>query len=140
MLLGVPACMTNSMIKYMETKIACLFRERLTKEAVKQYMTGNTFYSVANLDGRLGNADQCLTEDIAKFSQHLSHLYARPRLDASVLPLPLSPSSSCSMPVAPPPPSRPLQVLSDQQANPRHCAHDGAARVARQEHLASGQR
>ena len=39
MLLGVPACMTNSMIKYMETKIACLFRERLTKEAVKQYVT-----------------------------------------------------------------------------------------------------
>ena len=86
MLLGVPACMTNSMIKYMETKIACLFRERLTKEAVKQYMTGNTFYSVANLDGRLGNADQCLTEDIAKFSQHLSHLYARPRLDALSFP------------------------------------------------------
>ena len=76
MLLGVPACMTNSMIKYMEIKIACLFRERLTKEAVKQYMSGNTFYSVSNLDGRLGNADQCLTEDIAKFSQHLSHLYA----------------------------------------------------------------
>jgi ABC-type uncharacterized transport system fused permease/ATPase subunit len=74
MLLGVPACMTNSMIKYMEIKIACLFRERLTSEAVKQYMSGNTFYSVANLDGRLGNADQCLTEDISKFCQHLSHL------------------------------------------------------------------
>jgi len=84
MLLGVPACMTNSMIKYMEIKIACLFRERLTKEAVKQYMSGNTFYSVSNLDGRLGNADQCLTEDIAKFSQHLSHLYSqisKPMLD-----------------------------------------------------------
>jgi ABC-type uncharacterized transport system fused permease/ATPase subunit len=74
MLLGVPACMTNSMIKYMEIKIACLFRERLTSEAVKQYMSSNTFYSVANLDGRLGNADQCLTNDIEKFSQHLSHL------------------------------------------------------------------
>ncbi len=78
MLLGVPACMTNSMIKYMEIKIACLFRERLTKEAVKQYMSGNTFYAVTNLDGRLGNADQCLTEDISKFSQHLSHLCAPP--------------------------------------------------------------
>ena len=75
MLLGVPACMTNSMIKYMEIKIACLFRQRLTSEAVKQYMSGNTFYSVANLDGRLGNADQCLTNDIEKFCQHLSHLY-----------------------------------------------------------------
>jgi hypothetical protein len=83
MLLGVPACMTNSMIKYMEIKIACLFRERLTKEAVKQYMSGNTFYSVSNLDGRLGNADQCLTEDIAKFSQHLSHLYALLRPDSA---------------------------------------------------------
>jgi hypothetical protein len=67
MLLGIPACMTNSMIKvatpnpkpqtpnpkpqtpnpkpqtssltlpkFMEIKIACLFRERLTKEAVNQ--------------------------------------------------------------------------------------------------------
>jgi hypothetical protein len=65
------------MYRYMEIKIACLFRERLTHAAVDKYMSGNTFYSVANLDGRLGNADQCLTEDIAKFSQHLSHLYAQ---------------------------------------------------------------
>jgi ATP-binding cassette, subfamily D (ALD), member 2 len=75
----------------MEIKIACLFRERLTHAAVDEYMSGNTFYSVANLDGRLGNADQCLTEDIAKFSQHLSHLYA---------PLPPSPSAFIPRPCA----------------------------------------
>jgi ABC-type uncharacterized transport system fused permease/ATPase subunit len=110
MLLGVPACMTNSMIKYMEIKIACLFRERLTSEAVKRYMSSNTFYSVANLDGRLGNADQvrlptltttpaltadqCLTNDIEKFSQHLSHLCV----------------CSCRCLLLSPPPSRPARA------------------------------
>jgi ABC-type uncharacterized transport system fused permease/ATPase subunit len=103
MLLGVPACMTNSMIKYMEIKIACLFRQRLTSEAVKQYMSGNTFYSVANLDGRLGNADQCLTNDIEKFCQHLSHLCVCLRLSPLFY--------QCPSRATP-------QIFTDQQAHP----------------------
>jgi hypothetical protein len=119
MLLGVPACLTNSMIKYMEIKIACLFRERLTNEAVKRYMSGNTFYSVANLDGRLGNADQCLTNDIEKFCQHLSHLCVC--LPPPPLLLLLPPPPPLPPPLPPPPPHASpsaLQILPNQQAHP----------------------
>ena len=41
------------------------------------YMTNETYYRVGNLDSRLANADQCLTEDVANFCFNLSHLYSQ---------------------------------------------------------------
>jgi ATP-binding cassette subfamily D (ALD) protein 3 len=39
-------------------------------------LSGITFYKVANIDNRIQNADQLLTQDIDKFSENLSHLYS----------------------------------------------------------------
>lgn len=47
-------------------------------------MRDGVFYKASNLDDRIPHADQCLTEDIAKFCSHLAHLYShlsKPCLD-----------------------------------------------------------
>lgn len=74
----------NNSLKLTISALALSFRERLTKFAHNQYLDGITFYKVSNLDNRLQNADQLLTQDIDKFSENLSHLYsdiAKPVVD-----------------------------------------------------------
>ena len=39
-------------------------------------MSDITFYKVSNIDNRIQNADQLLTQDIDKFAENLSHLYS----------------------------------------------------------------
>lgn len=43
------------------------------KHTYKMYMKDEAYYRVGNLDSRLANADQCLTEDVARFSEKLAH-------------------------------------------------------------------
>jgi ATP-binding cassette, subfamily D (ALD), member 2 len=40
-------------------------------------MKNQTYYGVSNLDSRLLNADQCLTEDIKMFSETLAHVHSQ---------------------------------------------------------------
>lgn len=54
------------------------------QHAHNQYLDNITFYKISNLDNRLQNADQLLTQDIDKFAENLSHLYsdiAKPVVD-----------------------------------------------------------
>lgn len=74
---AVPATYINSMIKYLESKLAIAFRSRLVEYSYSMYMKNETYYRVGNLDSRLANADQCLTEDISKFCNFLAHLYSQ---------------------------------------------------------------
>lgn len=85
---AIPATTVNSMIKYMESKLSLAFRTRLSKYAYKIYMTDETYYRVGNLDSRITNADQCLTEDISKFCYQLAHLHSqlsKPLLDVTLI-------------------------------------------------------
>lgn len=65
------------MIKYLEDKLAIAFRTRMSDHLYKKYMEHETYYRVCNLDSRLANADQCLTEDVSKFCSNLASLYSQ---------------------------------------------------------------
>lgn len=79
-----PMSMVNNSLKLTINMLGLAFRSRLTLHAHDQYLRAITFYKVANLDNRIQNADQLLTQDIDKFSETLTHLYsdiAKPIVD-----------------------------------------------------------
>ncbi|KAH9453248.1 hypothetical protein MJO28_013424 [Puccinia striiformis f. sp. tritici] len=84
-LLAIPSTYTNSMIRFLQSKLALSFRTRLTRYAHDLYLSPNqNFYKLINLDTRITAADQFLTADIAKFCDSLSSLYSnisKPALD-----------------------------------------------------------
>lgn len=77
LLVAIPATYTNTMIKYLQSKLSIALRSRLTKHAYELYMKNETYYRVGNLDSRLENPDQCLTEDINNFCSELAHVHSQ---------------------------------------------------------------
>ncbi|CAD7068811.1 unnamed protein product [Tilletia caries] len=83
--LALPSTYTNSMIRYLQSKLAIGFRTRLTRYVHDLYLSQNrNWYKVINLDGRIDSADQFITTDIARFCDTLAALYSnisKPTLD-----------------------------------------------------------
>jgi ABC-type uncharacterized transport system fused permease/ATPase subunit len=82
--IAIPATYINSIIRYFENAASLSFRTRLATYCYDLYMKGDTYYRIGNLDNRLTNVDQCLTEDVSRFSFKLAHLYSqltKPTLD-----------------------------------------------------------
>uniref|UniRef100_A0A8C9W6N0 ATP-binding cassette, sub-family D (ALD), member 3a n=1 Tax=Scleropages formosus TaxID=113540 RepID=A0A8C9W6N0_SCLFO len=77
----------NNLLKLGLNELKLLFRVRLTKHLCDKYMKGYTYYKIGNLDNRIANADQLLTQDVEKFCNSVVDLYSnlcKPLLDIAL--------------------------------------------------------
>ncbi|KAJ1742803.1 ATP-binding cassette long-chain fatty acid transporter pxa1 [Coemansia sp. RSA 989] len=86
--IAIPATYTNSMIRFLESKLALSFRTRLTQYVHDLYLNENlNYYKLQALDSRIAHPDQFITADIARFcnkvASFLSNL-GKPTLDAVI--------------------------------------------------------
>ncbi|CAB3405343.1 unnamed protein product [Caenorhabditis bovis] len=83
--LNLPAIsVTNALLKFSIAELKLRFRERLSTHLYDQYLKGFTFYKMSNLDTRIQNADQLLTQDVDRFCDGIVELYSnlsKPILD-----------------------------------------------------------
>lgn len=83
-LFSVPSSAVNSGMDYFSKLLSVAFRERITDYFHKTYIHQMHYYKICNLDSRIQNPDQRLTEDAEKWAQSLSSLYlniTKPVLD-----------------------------------------------------------
>ena len=76
--LGGLSSYTNSMIKYLQSKVSIAFRTRLTRYIHDLYLDDNlSYYKLSNLDGGVGlGADQFITQDLTLFCASAASLYS----------------------------------------------------------------
>ncbi|KAM4023495.1 ATP-binding cassette sub-family D member 3 isoform 2-T2 [Anomaloglossus baeobatrachus] len=76
--------LVNNFLKFGLNELKLCFRERLTKHLYDEYLKSFTYYKMGNLDNRIANADQLLTQDVEKFCNSVVDLYSnlsKPFLD-----------------------------------------------------------
>nr|XP_039255609.1 ATP-binding cassette sub-family D member 3-like [Styela clava] len=76
--------LTNQMLKYGLNALKLHFRKQFTLHMYEHYLQGYTYYKMSNLDNRIANPDQLLTQDIERFCNSVVDLYSnisKPLLD-----------------------------------------------------------
>lgn len=83
-LCAIPSSFINSYLDYLNKSLAINFRKSITHYFHNKYLDGMTYYQLTNIDARIPNPDQRLTQDIDKWAHSLSNLYSnvsKPILD-----------------------------------------------------------
>uniref|UniRef100_A0A672SFD1 ATP-binding cassette sub-family D member 3-like n=1 Tax=Sinocyclocheilus grahami TaxID=75366 RepID=A0A672SFD1_SINGR len=76
--------LVNNLLKLGLNELKLCFRMRLTNHLYNDYLTGFTYYQIGNLDNRIANPDQLITQDVEKFCNSVVDLYSnvsKPLLD-----------------------------------------------------------
>ncbi|XP_062337399.1 ATP-binding cassette sub-family D member 3-like isoform X2 [Osmerus eperlanus] len=76
--------LVNNFLKLGLNELKLCFRVRLTQHLYDQYLQGYTYYKMGNLDNRIANPDQLLTQDVERFCNSVVDLYSnlsKPLLD-----------------------------------------------------------
>lgn len=85
LLLAMPAIsLVNNVLKFGLNELKLRFRTKLSNHLYENYLKGFTYYKMNNLDNRISNADQLLTQDVEKFCDSVVELYSnisKPILD-----------------------------------------------------------
>ncbi|XP_035277717.1 ATP-binding cassette sub-family D member 3 isoform X1 [Anguilla anguilla] len=79
--------LVNNFLKLGLNELKLCFRVRLSKHLYEEYLKGYTYYKMGNLDNRIANADQLLTQDVERFCNSVVDLYSnlsKPLLDISL--------------------------------------------------------
>ncbi|KAL5017351.1 hypothetical protein ScPMuIL_006940 [Solemya velum] len=74
----------NNALKYGLNELKLRFRTQLSNHLYSKYLKGFTYYKMSNLDNRIANVDQLLTQDVEKFCDSVAELYSnlsKPILD-----------------------------------------------------------
>lgn len=82
--IAIPASFVNSWLSYFTNRLALQFRTRLVHHFHDIYCSEMMYYKVSNIDSRIENADQALTETLTLWGRSLSELYTnltKPLLD-----------------------------------------------------------
>lgn len=69
---AVPSSTVNSMLDHLSKKLGLVFRKELTKYFNNKFIDDLVFYKLNNIDQRIANPDQRLTDDINKWSDSLA--------------------------------------------------------------------
>lgn len=83
-LFAFPSCLVNSLMEYVTKLLGISFRKRMTDYFHNRYLSNLYYYKICNLDTRIPNPDQRLTQDIDKWAASLSSLilnFMKPLLD-----------------------------------------------------------
>lgn len=94
--------LVNNLLKYGLDELRLRFRTRLTNYLYSKYLRNLTYYKMNNLDNRISNADQLLTQDVEKFCHSLTDLYSnlsKPLLDVIIYSVKLTRSIGASGPI-----------------------------------------
>lgn len=84
MLFAIPSSAVNSGLDYFQKLLSVSFRERITDYFHERYLEKMFYYKICNLDSRISNPDQRLTQDAERWAQSLAALYlniTKPILD-----------------------------------------------------------
>lgn len=79
--------LVNNVLKLGLNEMKLRFRAKLSEHLYQKYMQGFTFYKMSNMDNRIANPDQLLTQDVEKFCNSISDLYSnlsKPVLDVAL--------------------------------------------------------